>query len=176
MFIFRVKDDGPDLQGILVRALLIMASIASLIIRVQQFFLINLLIALVFLTAAVFINQISFRYKIKGKVLFAGIALLLLIATHSFIFPVIVVIYGYLINKFLIRESTIEVSKNGVVINKLLSSPGYQWHEFENIVLKDNLLSLDFKNNKLIQVGVDDSRLVTGEQEFNSFCFQNIHA
>ena len=43
----------------------------------------------------------------------------------------------------------------------------YRWTELSNVVIKDNLLTIDFKNNKLIQ-----EEIITGEvdeTEFNSF-------
>ena len=49
----------------------------------------------------------------------------------------------------------------------------YDWEDFTNIMLRDNLLTLDFKNNKLIQretadeeEGEDDC----SEEEFNNYC------
>lgn len=42
-----------------------------------------------------------------------------------------------------------------------------EWKEISNVVLKDGLLTIDLKNNKLIQQYVGDN---TQEEEFNEFC------
>ena len=42
----------------------------------------------------------------------------------------------------------------------------YQWSEMSNVVLKDNILTMDFKNNKVIQAEIDNQ---VDEKAFNSF-------
>ncbi len=44
----------------------------------------------------------------------------------------------------------------------------YEWNQFSNVVLKDGILTLDFKNNKLFQGEIEDDNLIK-EREFNSF-------
>lgn len=46
----------------------------------------------------------------------------------------------------------------------------YQWTDFSNIVLKDNLLTLDFANNKLFQRETIDEEGDADEDEFNAYC------
>lgn len=48
-----------------------------------------------------------------------------------------------------------------------------KWAELNNLVLKDGLLTIDFKNNKLIQQAIDENSPVN-EQEFNEFCRQHL--
>lgn len=50
----------------------------------------------------------------------------------------------------------------------------FHWKELNNIILKDGLLSIDFKNNKLIQQLIDDTHLRIDEKEFNEFCRQQL--
>ncbi len=47
----------------------------------------------------------------------------------------------------------------------------YQWNDFSNIVLKDNILTLDFKNNKVIQAEIENR---VDERAFNSFVRKGI--
>jgi len=51
-----------------------------------------------------------------------------------------------------------------------LNFPGkeFEWNVFNNVILKDNILTLDFKNNKLIQAEIEKSQNIN-EQQFNSF-------
>jgi len=51
-----------------------------------------------------------------------------------------------------------------------LNFPGkeFEWNVFNNVILKDNVLTLDFKNNKLIQAEIEKSQNIN-EQQFNSF-------
>lgn len=61
-------------------------------------------------------------------------------------------------------------SHDNVVINTLFKKK-YSWSDFNNIVLKDDLLTLDFKNNKLFQKEVlEDDEPDADEDEFNEYC------
>ena len=42
----------------------------------------------------------------------------------------------------------------------MIGFPGkkYQWDQFSNVVLKDNILTLDFKNNKLLQAEIENNK------------------
>lgn len=46
----------------------------------------------------------------------------------------------------------------------------YHWKNLNNAIIKDGLLTMDFKNNKLLQVYLDQEISATQEQEFNDFC------
>jgi hypothetical protein len=49
------------------------------------------------------------------------------------------------------------------------------WKELSNLILKDGLLTIDFKNNKIIQQYVDQKSLTIDEKEFNDFCRQQLN-
>jgi hypothetical protein len=53
----------------------------------------------------------------------------------------------------------------------------YNWSEFSNIILKDGILTIDFRNNKLFQKETDDSENPDydgTEEEFNDFCAEQL--
>lgn len=50
-----------------------------------------------------------------------------------------------------------------------------QWNELNNMLLKDGLLTLDFKNNKIIQQLADEEKNIPDEEEFNEFCRQQLN-
>jgi hypothetical protein len=58
-----------------------------------------------------------------------------------------------------------------VVINTLIKER-HDWTSFNNVVLKDGLLTLDFKSNRLMQkeVADDDEEDDADEEEFNAYC------
>ena len=47
----------------------------------------------------------------------------------------------------------------------------YKWNDFSNVILKDNILTLDFKNNKLIQREINNP---VDEKEFNAFAREHL--
>jgi hypothetical protein len=51
----------------------------------------------------------------------------------------------------------------------------FRWSEFNNIILKDGLLTLDFKSNRLLQKEVlDDDDPDADEDEFNAYCREKL--
>jgi hypothetical protein len=68
------------------------------------------------------------------------------------------------------KDLEIGFSDEEIVFNTL-PRKRYEWSEFSNIVLRDNLLTLDFNNNKLFQrETVDDDDEDCDEDEFNQYC------
>ena len=65
------------------------------------------------------------------------------------------------------------VSDEQIVINTFFRKR-YLWTEFSNVVLKDGLLTLDFKNNRILQREVFPLENDAEEKEFNEFCIQQL--
>ncbi len=60
--------------------------------------------------------------------------------------------------------------EGGIVLNSLFKKK-WLWNSFQSVILKDGLLTLDFRNNKLIQKEVlDDDEPDALEDEFNDYC------
>lgn len=68
---------------------------------------------------------------------------------------------------------------NVIVSEKQILYPSYpakkiEWASLNNIILKDSLLTIDFKNNKIIQQTTDESKTSINEKDFNEFCRQQL--
>jgi len=72
-----------------------------------------------------------------------------------------------------IKISRVYVSDQNISYHFFLKKT-IRWNQLNNLILKDGLLSIDFKNNKLIQLTIDESKNVINEQEFNDFCRQQL--
>ena len=65
-------------------------------------------------------------------------------------------------------------SDNEIRINALFKRK-YNWNQFNNIMLKDGLLTMDFANNKLLQQEIEDEEEAEAdEDEFNEYCKKNL--
>ena len=63
---------------------------------------------------------------------------------------------------------------NGNFIKKMnFPQAEYSWNKFSNVLLRDNILTLDFKNNKLIQLEIENERSIS-EPGFNEFAQQQL--
>ena len=49
------------------------------------------------------------------------------------------------------------------------------WKELSNLIIKDGLLTIDFKNNKIIQQQIANISSTIDEKEFNDFCSQQLN-
>lgn len=69
------------------------------------------------------------------------------------------------------RPLEIGFDRDRVVINSLIRQR-HDWSVFNNVLLKDGLLTLDFKNNRLLQkeVADDEDEDDADEEEFNAYC------
>ena len=58
-----------------------------------------------------------------------------------------------------------------VMINSLFKKK-YSWTQFNNVVLKDGIITLDFTNNRVLQRELedDDEEEDADEEEFNEYC------
>ena len=52
----------------------------------------------------------------------------------------------------------------------------FLWNEVSNVVLKDAVLTIDLKNNKLIQVVIEEGAEEMEEDAFNQFCRQQMNS
>ena len=50
-----------------------------------------------------------------------------------------------------------------------------QWEELSNVILKDGLLTIDLRNNKIIQQLIEETGPPVNEKEFNEFCRQQLN-
>ncbi len=117
------------------------------------------------------------------------VAVVWLIETPYYYFS-IVFLFLLILQYRMEGEAVVIISESEIKVNSFLNST-YNWNEFNNIVLKDGLLTLDFINNKILQVkpdwngshqsGIDKSDPEAGkiislddypvlEKEFNDFC------
>lgn len=64
-----------------------------------------------------------------------------------------------------------------IVFNTLYSRR-YRWSDLSNVILRDGLLTVDFKNNRLIQreIADEEDEDDADEEEFNSFCRERLAA
>ena len=67
------------------------------------------------------------------------------------------------------RELKIRFESNAVIYPSFLRKK-IDWQDLSNVVLKDRLLTIDFKNNKLLQQDIDAKSYDVNEKDFNEFC------
>ncbi|MBS1743630.1 MAG: hypothetical protein JST81_11405 [Bacteroidetes bacterium] len=71
------------------------------------------------------------------------------------------------------RAFEIIVSEEGIIYPSFPKKK-FSWEEISNVILKDGILTIDLKNNKLMQLSVSKESLDINEREFNLFCKQQL--
>lgn len=167
MYRFKVKADAKDIELPALRSLLGFALIIALLYRNQHNYYINISVLGTLAVILFFLDTILTRFRLQ-PVLVAGVAaILLFIATHAIIFSVLIFVFAVAIKSVYVQP-TAEFFDTEIKIKKTFVNKIYQWDNFNNVVLKDNLLTLDFKNNRVLQLEIQDGN--PDEKEFNSFC------
>ena len=85
---------------------------------------------------------------------------------HSYGIAIACIVMGILYKLSLQRLQFIFTGEKVVKIN--FPKKEFAWNELNNVILKDRILTLDFKNNKLLQAEIEKSQDVN-EVEFNAF-------
>lgn len=67
------------------------------------------------------------------------------------------------------RKFEVVFTKEGIVYPSFPKKT-FSWNDVSNVVLKDGMLTIDLKNNKLIQSLISKESTDINEREFNLFC------
>lgn len=73
------------------------------------------------------------------------------------------------------KKTTFVFSKKGVELKRIFKSALFPWTEMENVILKDGILTLDFKSNKIIQVDITEPGKPDEQENFNKFCQEQLN-
>jgi len=85
------------------------------------------------------------------------------------IFIGLMLLVAALFEKRLKRQHSANISKSGVAITTNFSAT-LSWQQLANVVIKDGLLTVDTRANKLYQKEVADDITTQKEAEINAFC------
>jgi uncharacterized membrane protein YobD (UPF0266 family) len=69
-----------------------------------------------------------------------------------------------------VKKTTVLFSDEGVHLTRVFKTVVFPWIAMENVILKDGLLTIDFKTNRIIQLEIAETNIAVDETEFNLFC------
>jgi hypothetical protein len=72
------------------------------------------------------------------------------------------------------KRTTVLVAEDGIHLTRLFKTIIFPWTEMDNVILKDNILTIDFKTNKIIQVEIVEQSRAVDETGFNLFCTEQM--
>jgi hypothetical protein len=68
----------------------------------------------------------------------------------------------------------INISAEGIRYKPYLNTKFHEWTEFQQVLIRDGLLTLDFRNNRLIQMEIKEEKAGIDELGFNNFCREQL--
>ncbi|MBL7752359.1 MAG: hypothetical protein JNN29_13310 [Chitinophagaceae bacterium] len=98
------------------------------------------------------------------------IALLWLASPYPWMTAVFIVLQ--FLYQLSVGDPAVRVAQHGITYGNRFARR-FAWKELSNVVLKDGLLTLDFKNNRLFQQYISEESGVI-EQDFNGFCQEQL--
>lgn len=147
---------------------LIALAITTKDISVRSKVIVALFMTTVSFAAEYFLQKKYKHHSAKGAALLYFVLVYLLLHYWWLTLCVMVISVLYIIS---LRRLSVFVNDREIIYpsfpKKIL-----RWSDLNNIILKDGLLTIDFKNNKLAQAEVIDAHnhSKVNEQEFNDFC------
>jgi len=117
----------------------------------------------------------AFLYYRTDKEIYYSKALLIagLVWTKMPYFEWLVIVFAFLalLEYQAKRAPEIGFADDHIMINRLFKKK-VSWEEIENVVLRDGWLTVDFKNNKVLQKEIDSGENEASEVEFNEWLTQ----
>lgn len=167
--------------------------------KLQSYYLMSWIIALLNIIAQ-FAFALTFEYSVNSFLPFIGVIVLLqsfikakvgkpdqvnkrkIVAIGMAWSGVVWIIWGIywlvalntvllILYVFATRKFQVSVSE------KVITYPSFPkrqigWNELQNVIMKDGLLTIDFKSNKLLQAETEEDSF--NEKEFNEFCREQL--
>ena len=135
----------------------------------------TLLYVSLIITLSLFISNWIEKRKKKNivfkPILITGGLGLSIASSLPVIIGILIIISG-LIEKIILQKREFGFSKNIIQENGLFGKK-INWGDLNRVILKDDILTIDYKNNKLIQVytdNEDDDDYEVESDEFNAYC------
>lgn len=120
--------------------------------------IIRLITALAFLLYAILL--------VREKQLFFGICMIL----TAFAFLMI-----FFIEQRWSKPFILKVNDKGIWFPRFFKYQLFSWKDLNHVILRGNVLTLDFKNNRVVQLDINHSYNASQAADFNHFCAIQTH-
>ena len=107
---------------------------------------------------------------------FTGAFFLFILAwqTAGFWIPEILNFLFAVLNLYASQTPIVSINESNITYPSLPKKK-FNWKELSNLILKDGLLTIDLKNNRIIQQPIAETSSTIDEKEFNEFCKQQLN-
>lgn len=150
-------------------------AVGSAVLFAREMFFRNQII-LPYMAGIIFIAGLliwnAFLYYRTDREIYYSKALLIagLVWTKMPYFEWLVIVFAFLALLEYQAKKPVEVgfAEDHIMLNKLFKKR-ISWSEIDNVVLRDGWLTIDFKNNRLLQKEIDTGESEASDEEFNEW-------
>lgn len=90
----------------------------------------------------------------------------------KYILSILYILIGFFEKQFL-KEKELLFNKEGLLISSFYNTT-YTWLELATVVIRDNIITVNFKNNRYLQQDISGEVSVEEERDFNIYCQQHL--
>ena len=117
-------------------------------------------------------SEDSISKNLNNKIKFSIVYVLLVIVWIKVNAWIALVHLFLLLADVIVRKIPETVFSDNEIIYPSFPAKKIQWNELENVILKDGILTIDFKNNKLLQAEIADTAVDVAA--FNQYCKEQL--
>jgi hypothetical protein len=178
IFDYIIVCKSPDFKNVdRISQFMLLLSVAGFSFGIYKGFFVKPALIIAVMTSVICWTIFSMYQKKQGGVPYYRLGLLFA-SWGWFLMPNALIISGiFLIGALFERQVKfpyeIAFDPTGIVINTF-PKKHIPWITIQNALIKDDVITLDFKNNKIIQKDINEPVSESVTKEFNDFCAQQI--
>ena len=168
-----LKDNRTEMETLVTRVMLVIAAVAAYVYATEWNYYAGLALSFLLLLSSVFVKTIVDKFKINRLVLLGLAALLTFVTTRSLGVAVGLILLGIFLH-LLKRKIRVELKDDEIIIHHVFHMRPIPWDKLNNVILKDRILTIDFKSDKLMQAEIASESFDIDEKLFNGFCTRQL--
>ena len=168
-----LKNNRAGIEILTTRALLAIAGVASFVYADEGNYYSGIGTGCFLFLLSFFVKTILDKYKVNRLLLLGTAALFTFITTGSIAMAVVLLVHGIFF-QMLNKKVKIEIDPDTITVHYVFYKKAHDWAELSNVILKDSILTIDFKDNHLLQSEIATESFDIDEKLFNRFCTEQL--
>ena len=168
-----LKNNRAEIEILTTRALLAIAGVAAFVYAGERNYYSGIGLGLLLFLLSFFVKTILYKYKMNRLLLLSIGGLLTYITTGSIAFAAVLLVHGIFFH-MLNKKVKVEINHDAVIVHYVFFNKPHNWSLLNNVILKDRILTIDFKSNKLMQAEIAPESFDIDEKSFNVFCTEQL--
>ena len=168
-----LKNNWAEIEILATRALLAIAGVAAFVYAGERNYYSGIGLGLLLFLLSFFVKTILDKYKVNRLLLLGIAALFTYITTGSIAFAVVLLVHGIFF-QMLNKKIKVEINHAAVIVHYVFYNKTHNWSVLSNVILKDRILTIDFKDDHLLQTEIAPESFDIDEKSFNGFCAKQL--